>query len=227
METNQSRRGAHRLGGPAAVLLFLLGGVTPYVHAVEALPPIDARRPPGVGLGLSLGNASFAGEDLRETYGSAAVLSLRMVSDLDAKAQFFCGIGYSANSGNPAGRDPGFQSLERSVLTLMPIDAGLRLNLREAPGWRLYLGVAWEWIWARETLRGAYAEDPSARRNWTGWGPGARLLFGPEWMFASERFTFGLEFSAASRRVELRSGRYRRQNQLSEGSATLYLTKKL
>lgn len=147
-------------------------------------------------LAVSLSGSGFADEDLRSTYGVAPAVGLWFHINDGPPAQYFLGIQYCSKRGDVFYDDPVFESSGSAKLVVMPVEFGLRTNLRRGHRTALFLGFAAEYSLIWETVRGAYYSNPSASETIHAWGLGFRVLAGPEFDFGRGPWVMGAEFSA-------------------------------
>jgi hypothetical protein len=148
---------------------------------------------------LSVGFSGFgyANEDLQETYGRTPLVGIRLGYLADERAEFFAGLQYGRDSGDPFYDSPTFRSRDDADLTVVPIDLGFRLNALSHANLLFFFGVGLRPQWTREEGSQSSIGSDLQEAIVSGWGFGVRGLMGPEWRLRSGRSAFGLELSLA------------------------------
>lgn len=166
-------------------------------------------------LAVTVGGSRFTSEDLRRTYGSVPAVGLRVHVNDGPSAQYFLGIQYASRRGDSFYDDPVFESSGSAKLVVMPIEFGLRTNLRRGHRPGVFLGIAGEYSRIWERVRGTHHSNPRASETIRGWGLGVRVVAGPEFELGRGPWIMGTEFSAG--RQLSWTGVHARSNRESRG----------
>ncbi len=188
---------------PAIVVLVFPGLEFPAQSAAHS--PSD--RSPATSITLGYGGLRFLDEDLHHTYGFLPLFWFRLARQIDERGELFCGLQYSRGTGHPFYDTPDFRLNAESILEIVPLDIGLRVNAMSDPRYRFYFGLILRTTWVREELPfGGFYDGGSNRRD-TGWGWGPLFSGGPEVRPLGRRHAFGVEVTAGPQDVML-AGRH-------------------
>jgi hypothetical protein len=185
-------RGGRRFRLAAGLLNLVTAACSIAFTAGAAPPPETTPRPL---LALSVGGWFFASEDMQRTYGAVPTVGLWIHINDGPSAQYFLGVQYGARRGDNNYGDPVFESGGNAKVTAVPIEFGLRANLRRRHRPGIFLGIAGDYIRTWETVRGTHRPNPEVPETIRNWALGLRLLAGPEVEIGRGHWVAGSEFS--------------------------------
>jgi len=206
------------------IVFVSLHGITALASAIPASAgPYDTVERP-VSLSLSFTGFNFLNDDMSATYGTVPAVGVRLVRQMDERAEFFVGIQYAADSGNPYRGTPDFRTGKKTELKLTPVDFGVRLNAMNHPRHRFYLGFALRYLWMSEEGPWASSWYDLLEPEYSGWGWGLRFLGGPEWRDSSGRIAVGLEGSFGPQEAAVEQQDDERDADLSGTEVRIYVS---
>lgn len=198
----------------AAIFLLSLGlGTAPGAWAVEV----------GRGVSLSSGVLFIAADDPEQIYGLIPTTGLGFTIPIDQRVDCFLRVSYMGDSGDPYYGRSDFSAPDGMHLKAVPVEWGLRVGTAGSTSRRLLVGLGAHCTWAEEDgpSTGFRAAEET---KLSGFGWGLSLLAGPEFTFANDRLTAGMEWSLSFRSITLSNDSSNRTLDLSGMSMRGYLT---
>ncbi len=170
------------LGGPGATVAWTqttdaeVGGTRTMPDGIASIGLPDLRT----GLQLRLGADAFLDEEIRESYGLLGGAELGVVLNMNLRTSFFTTAGYFRSHGDPYFDDPYFSNPEGLLVTSIPLLFGMKFNIADPPGFRLYLGAGMGPNWVTERIPTVQSGGQDQNIEASGLLVGWRYFIGPE-----------------------------------------------